>query len=140
MYLTAQRVLTPKGETGINVFLHCNAVANEALLLTPNEIAAIADANPGDIVAHRCEVKPGGNRVLSFIDVVAPELYPLEGLRTVLDEAKDNILSAPLPISLIEKGIGIRFGANYGLYEALPKEFDELVFRALSLLEERQAT
>jgi hypothetical protein len=35
---------------------------------------------------------------------------------------------------MIINGVGIRFGANFGLYDALPKEYRELTHRGLALL------
>lgn len=133
MYLTAQRVLAPSGETGINVFLHVHGNSRLPSLELPNAIALVADTQPGEMTAHGCDVKPGGNRVLSFIDIVAPDGCPMDAITVAVEELGRRIATAALPVSAINNGVGVRFGANSGLYDALDQEFRELAQRALAL-------
>jgi hypothetical protein len=134
MYLTAHRILAPSGETGINAFLHGHGKSPLPSLEQPNAIALVADTLPGDILAHVCDVKPGGNRVLSFIDIVAADDCPLDAIGRALDDLGNSLPAASLPVSNVGNGIGVRFGANFGLYDALGKEYRDLAQRALALL------
>ena len=69
MYLSAQRVRSPAGADGINAFqyLHGQYVWQG---LPPQ---GIPDQNPGTLVTQTLNVPPPGNRVRSFLDVVAPD-------------------------------------------------------------------
>lgn len=78
MLLTAQHVLRPKAEEeGINAFyyLHGPYVWRG---LPP---AGIPDSNPGELMYQSLSVQPGGNRVRSFLDIVAPDETPSEEIR-----------------------------------------------------------
>ena len=66
MYLTAQRVVSARGENGINGFLYEHeAVSWE----TPPEPIAGAI---GELAHSFILVTPGDNKVMSYIDIVAP--------------------------------------------------------------------
>ena len=70
MLLTAQRVLSPQSRArGVNVYqyLHGSFVWDRV----PN--AFLPETDPGELVAQWIQVAPGGNRVISFLDVVAPD-------------------------------------------------------------------
>ena len=134
MYLTSHRVRTSTGESGINVFLHGPANCPQPPFDTIKTISLVADVNPGKILDSDCDIKPGGNLVLSYLDIVAADPIDMDVLQTALEEFLRKIVNTPLPVSLIIDGIGIRFGATYGLDDALSEEFKALVGRALVLL------
>ena len=70
MYLTAQRVISPKThEMGVNTFkyLHWQQWPG------PVPDAFLPDTNPGELGQQYVEVMPPGNRILSFLDVVLPD-------------------------------------------------------------------
>jgi hypothetical protein len=73
MYLTAQRV-TKGDENGINAFF-----------FTHGDLQWDAPPHPdhcrGELVDQLLSVTAGGNPVLSFLDIVAPERTPIEKLR-----------------------------------------------------------
>ena len=70
MYLTAQRVLAPDGKRqAINSFFylhHCEWRPSQAASFRP-------ESNPGTLVDDAIELSPPGNRVRSYLDVVAPD-------------------------------------------------------------------
>ena len=69
MYLTAQRVLAPQStQTGINAFLYTHA--GRTWCVPPSDIP---DADPGLLNKMGIEVPPPGNRVRSYLDIVAPD-------------------------------------------------------------------
>jgi hypothetical protein len=75
MYLTAQRVTSPSGEDAINGFLYDHgAVAWEE---PPEPIGGAI----GQLARTFIMVPPGGNKVLSYIDIVAPDGTPYEYIR-----------------------------------------------------------
>jgi hypothetical protein len=67
MYLTAQRVISPRGENGINGFLYEHEAANA--WETPPELIVGAC---GVLVHSFILVTQGGNNVVSYVDIVAP--------------------------------------------------------------------
>ena len=67
MYLTAQRVRAPDGKIGVNGFLYEHAAD-----VTWSEPPKPAAGSVGELVHSFLMVPPGGNQVLSFIDIVAP--------------------------------------------------------------------
>src|SRR5687767_14886769 len=65
MYLVAQRVQSPRQEVGVNVFQYIHDRE-----FSISELQAFApEKNPGELVKQWIEVRPGGNHVLSFLDI-----------------------------------------------------------------------
>ena len=69
MLLTAQRVVSPTGERGVNVYRYHHGAYVWARV--PNEF--LPDVDPGELSAQWLQVAPGNNGVVSFLDVVAPD-------------------------------------------------------------------
>jgi hypothetical protein len=69
MYLTAHRLVSPLGDEGVNAFLHLHG----ADFPWPEDPGALAKREPGELEERRTELPPGGNRVVSFLDVLAPD-------------------------------------------------------------------
>lgn len=78
MFLTAQRVRRPTtGEEGVNAFFYIHGpTAWDGL---PPD--GIPEENPGTLAASRILVAPPGNRVRSYLDVVAPDETPWAEIR-----------------------------------------------------------
>jgi len=76
MLLTAQRIQSPSsGQHGVNVYQYLHGTYHWQRV--PNEF--LPDANPGELVEMWPALAPGGNRVLSFLDFVAPDdMDPLD--------------------------------------------------------------
>jgi hypothetical protein len=80
MFLVAQHVLRPQtGEEGINAFHYVHHVDDWA-----GPPAAIPDQDPGELVNKTIAVAPGGNRVRSYLDIVAPDKASSVGIRQSL--------------------------------------------------------
>jgi hypothetical protein len=78
MYLTAHRVRSPSTlSEGINSFLYLHGPYTWRGLPP----AGIPEANPGALAAKRITVRPPGNRVRSFLDVIAPDETPWEEIQ-----------------------------------------------------------
>ncbi len=101
MYLSAQRVRSPRGESGVNVLLfrHGEAVPGAILgLPVPETLARVSQQQPGKLFASRLALTPGGNSVEAFLDLVAPDDAPIErleaaivALRSRLDEERPQL-------------------------------------------------
>ena len=75
LYLTAQKVLSPTGQTGVNAFRYAQAAVRSF------ELVEVDD--PGVLEAQRIEVSPGGNEVLCFLDVLAPDATEPRSIKLV---------------------------------------------------------
>ena len=85
MYATAHRVRSPQGVEGVNAFLHKHG----SDFSWPSEPWRLPEENPGLVVHQEVQVKPGGNDVRSYLDVIAPD-----------DVAKSDIETAFAGLSL----------------------------------------
>lgn len=135
MYLTAHRVrrTAPMRQEGINVILHRHGTA-----MLPRDVMGridlelVADQQPGDTVASDCEVAPGGNNVLSFLDVALDDVSSQDLMLVVsaLQRFEQNLLesdTSPRPVHMvIGRDIAVRF-SNYN--RGVHTDLDE--FRAL---------
>ena len=77
MYLTGQHVRASTGADGINAF-HYSHVGRTWEGLPPH---GIPDEDPGALVAQTIVVPPPGNRVRSYLDIVAPDVTPWAEIR-----------------------------------------------------------
>lgn len=138
MYLTAQKVVSDKEQAGINVFYHLHRLEKQPIVSSKLDVISVAESNAGELIKERCDINPGGNRVKSYLDIVAPNEIEVKQLGTALDEFRNDIISDNIgPIISIVRGIGFRFNADFGLYDTVIDEYDELKTRALSLLESK---
>jgi hypothetical protein len=85
MYVAAQRVCSPGGALGINafVFLHGEGEIAGVSWSCP-DVDVIAEQHPGTLVVQRVEQPSGGNEVLSYLDVAAPDAIGVERLVRIL--------------------------------------------------------
>ncbi len=133
MYITAHRV-RPVGRAdthGINAFLHRHG-GDSSLDWDNPDIRQVAETKTGTLVDKIIEVKPGMNRVLSYLDVVtADDRTP--HVAGALD-AFESLISVNLPLAKVINGVGIRFDAQAGLpVEELVEEYRSLKNRILEL-------
>lgn len=130
MYITAQRVISPAGQLGINAFLfvHRDQQVPGMSWSTP-DVAVIADAHPGTLVLQRVERPAGGNDIVSYLDIAAPDSVGIEHLGRIL-------LESPAPSSRSatwsQGPIAIRFLSQSSNDPVA--EFDELRQHAVLLL------
>lgn len=88
MYIVAQRVISPAGQSGVNAFLFFHGDQEIPGMSWSNpDVGAIADAHPGTLVLQRVERPPGGNDVVSYLDLVAPDSIGIERLGQILLES-----------------------------------------------------
>lgn len=134
MYATAHRVTTPRGETGINAFLHKHGRA----FPWPDDPSHLPETDPGvDLWNNGPAVRPGGNRVHSYLDVLAPDDTPsveieeaLDGLwlHLVADAAGPTPVQGPLPNPLVFRHgrVVLRFGVELAVLPNRALEMAEL--------------
>jgi hypothetical protein len=135
MYLTAHHVRNQAGETGINAYFN----HHEPRMIPDNawddpDVVKIADQEPGRILAQSVEIKPGGNTVLSHLDVVAPEETSREFLADALRLFEHYVQEDSFPVVWSTRKVGVRFGITLGLRSLASAEYRRLRSRILLLL------
>ena len=118
MYATAHRVSSPQGKSGTNVFLHEHGHA----FPWPVDPSTLPESNPGRLLwSNGPEVKPGGNRIHAYLDVLAPDEVHADEIEETLtglwlsliaDEAEAPAPEDPLPNPLVYRhgDVVLRFG------------------------------
>ena len=139
MYLTAHRVTNPTdGSTSINSFLHEHrSPLGVSESWKEREVSKIANQTPGELVAQDTSLPPGGNRVLSYLEVISEDSTPPETIRSALDQFRENAGTVPL---FNCKGVVIHFSLNVGLVGQESIESEALINSALGLLESALAS
>ena len=136
MYLTAQRILRIKDKKGgINAFLHQHGKHD----LPPNaqfsDIDWITSQYPGKLIAESVDLMPGGNSVLSFVDIVGKEGLDKECIQDFLDQVEHDIEEIHAPITKSDQDISVKFGITLGLKGQEVREYKALTERAMFLFE-----
>lgn len=92
MYITAQRVVSPAHREGVNAFLYRHG--SRTWQDPPNDLP---EHDPGTLVAQTISVPPPGNRVRSYLDIVAPDEATWKEVRMELMAFVGRAQSGPLP-------------------------------------------
>lgn len=136
MYLTAQKVISPHHQTGINAFLHLHVDDTFPVgPLTEEAVILVTEARTGILLDELIELVPGGNRVSCFLDVVAPDRTNPKDILGALDEFDHLLSNAILPIVRVIGNIGIRLNADVSLWSTIRQEFGSLRERIQLVLE-----
>ena len=147
MYLIAHRVRRIKGkkvEVGINAFLHQHEERElpEDMQDNKNIIDQITYENPGKLISESVDLIPGGNSVLSFVDIVGKEGLDKERIENFLDQMEsdieDHFQEKNIPFTDSDRDIVVRFGITYGLNGNEVREYKALKERAMHLFESRE--
>lgn len=140
MYLTAQRVRRIRGnntEVGIDAFLHQHEDHE-----LPNDmqedkhiIDRVVNQNQGKLIAESVDLVPGGNSVLSFVDIVGREGLDKERIQEFLDRVERDVNDTHTTVTKSAKDIAVRFEITYGLQGQELREYHALKERAIRLFE-----
>jgi hypothetical protein len=124
MYLTAQRVFSPATKReGINAFYYVHG--NAAWLEPP-----LPESDPGTLHRKLISIDPPGNRVRSYLDIVAPDNASLTDLRHALMTFVSTNQRRTLPWKSVSGSTLLRFGADEALAQQWSREIADL-FRAI---------
>jgi hypothetical protein len=135
MYLTAQRVVSKSGLKGINAFFHLHRNAKQPAPANHLDVVSVAERDTGKLIEDKCDVKPGGNRVKSYLDIVTSNEVDEKSLNAALDKFEKKIVPEKMgPIIDVFHGIGLRFNVELELYRTLSNEYAALRERAMTLL------
>jgi len=123
MYLTAQRVVSPStGREGINAYYYLHVIGG---WISPPE----PERDPGTLIRMLISVEPPGNRIRSWLDIVAPDEALLTDLRYALMTFISTNQRSPLPWEQRMGSTLLRFGAEAALAHEWHHEIADL-FRA----------
>lgn len=109
MYLSAQRVRSPRGATGINAYLRLHADERPWPASDPAALLAKIDDHSGRIERSIVSVKPGGNRITAYLDVVAPDHLGSRQCIDTLHSFVEMVPDLPNPAMAMDSGILLRF-------------------------------
>jgi hypothetical protein len=137
MYLTAHHLEQPAGKSGINAFLHRHrSLAIDNFSWTEPDVSRIADEIPGSLVKERCDLFPGGKRVLSYLDIAASDSISDDRLHIALEKFETEVPSihiGDVAKKIIDE-IGIRFGLPHRPASSITEEYQRLKDRVVELL------
>lgn len=142
MYLTAQHVRSPHGDEALHSFLHLHEGAGTAPF--PSDPLSVPQHHPGNLVAHATTLPQGGNDVLAYLDIVAPDVVwsqrippwattSTEWWTHSLAPLGEMMVGSPLPWVLEAGGVHVIFSATPT--QAPSAEYDQLLEAALGLWE-----
>lgn len=95
MYITAMGVRGSGGE-GINTFRYEHGALSLPGMSWENpDLPRIASHDPGQLVAERVQVAPGGNDILCFLDLAAADSVSLDEIRAALDWLEAEVRAHP---------------------------------------------
>lgn len=125
MYLTAQRVQRPAdGATAIHAFLHVHDQRlGLSIAWTAADVMKIADESPGRLIAKELGTIPqGGNRVMSYLDIVCEDGTgrevideSLRGFRVEEELSKQEV--AGPPVSYLGSSVAALFWIRENQFE-----------------------
>jgi hypothetical protein len=121
VYLTAQRVRdVPTGHEGVNAFYYFSHVDVWDPAHCPPRIP---DGDPGELVHEIITLKPPGNRVRSYLDIVARDLTPASTIRRAYADAIGIAQPPQLPFIIRRPHCWFRFGAEHSIAPMWRQEF-----------------
>jgi hypothetical protein len=126
MYLTAHHVVSPvSGDEGINAFHYEHG--SVGWQIPPPDIP---DQRPGTLVNAIIAVEPPGNRVRSYLDIVAPDDAPWPEIRQSFITFLSQVRRQGLPWVGIAGRCLFRIGIDMGLAHEWQRELADL-YRAV---------
>lgn len=128
MYITAQRVLSHQSKTfGVNAFLYLHPSWPWPGHPPPDA----PETEPGQFERHILQITPlGGNKVVSYLDVIAPDEVPTNELKACFARFLELGPQTELPWNLVAGKARFRFGIDERLTPVWDSEIDRL-FRAV---------
>lgn len=126
MFLTAQHVASSAGAEGINAFVyHHGPYVWHGL-----PPAGIPDTNTGMLVAQTIEQPPPGNRLRSYLDVVAPDETPSAEIQAAFVAFVTAAQGAPLPWHGVIGRVSFRMDMDAGCAATWQQEL-AVLYRAV---------
>jgi hypothetical protein len=112
----------------VNTFLYLHG-AYAWTVLPPD----IPDQNPGTLASQSISIRPPGNRIRSYLDIIAPDETRWDEVRTALMEFVGTYQRSRLPWNGQSGQCFIRLGMELGLASEWQKEL-AVLYRASQAL------
>jgi hypothetical protein len=132
MYLAAQSLRSRQGVEAIHVFLHLH----DGPAGFPDDPLSVPRKFPGRLVHKRIQIPPGGNSILSYLDVIAADQawaeHPTEYWRRDLEPIGELMRERPLPWAVEAGDVHVLFNAAL-VIDDVAAEYETLLYEALSL-------
>ena len=98
---------------------------------------ALANFYPGRLEDELIRIRPGGNRVRAYLDILTPDTIALNDLLSTLGKFFESLSSLDNPLVTHDSTITIRFGVEPALENERAEQFKMLVETIRPLLEAR---
>ncbi len=138
MYATAHRVSRQEtGETGINAFLYLQGFQAHHVTSawTAADIERVTANEPGTLANKHCSMAQGGNTVMSYLDVIAPDGISAQIIASAFGAFAPVVGTDEMPIMRVFNNVAINFSLAVRLYGQEEREYGELCATILRLLE-----
>lgn len=145
MYVTAQRVRSAHGEVGINAFLYLHGTDG----IPDGDVEDLVAKPPGSRQHQLVSVRPGGNAVDSYLDVVTPDDVSEDELRAFLQDCAGALPEQPKPAHPVRRdrtwnsddgNVVARFNWSSRIPRTAGDELSRLAERVLSVIEDFRAS
>ena len=142
MYLTAQHVRARSSENDVQAYLHLHDIAGHPF---PSDPLTVPQEHPGRNVRTRRHLSHGGNNVLSYLDIIAPDAAWCVPVSQSTDSSTEWWHRRLEPLAELMKGKEfpwvIEAGEVLVIFNASPdlataSEYEALLAAALALWEE----
>lgn len=107
MYSTAHRAISSEGLEAIHAFVHVHGN-----IPWPNDVTDWPETHPGKLALNKTVLPVGGNRIRSYLDVLAPDTTPLQAIHEALTALSDDLNERRNPTVFSHGSITIRFGVE----------------------------
>lgn len=125
IYLTAQIVVSREHGTGINSYIYGRPgpppMSGDGSVDVPRALD-----DPGDLLDFEVDIRPGGNRVPAFLDMVASDPADVVKAHRFMDEVAELLRSTNPPIVKSSPLFGVHFNTDIDLYPKAAATFDAL--------------
>lgn len=123
MLLVAQRVISPTHKVqGVNAYRYRHRLAQ-----WPSDPLVLFD-DPGKVLERKTvHLRPGGNRITSYLDVAAPDDIPLGELLDRLNEFKIKDPPPEFPVEYVLGRCAVRFGLEERMLPFWRGEVEDLI-------------
>ena len=119
MYLTSHRVKSKEDAEGINASIYRHGDS----FVVDEEASHVPEKNPGEFVSRKVQLKPGGNDVRSYLDIVAADSTTAEEIQRVYEVFEQDLIERRNPTVFRLDDVVIRLGLED---ELMPMRRDEL--------------
>lgn len=130
MYATAHKVVRFDGSEGINSFLHLHGTDFE----WPEDSSTLPEDNPGQLGKKEITIPPGGNRVRSYLDLLAPDGLHRDTIIETLKAFEQDLGERRNPTVFHLGTVTVRYGVEDELITMRKDEFILLQGVVLRLL------